>query len=489
MIRSKFRSFFGAQDMTAGSPLRAMLKFSAPLLIGNIAQLMYNTVDAIVVGKMIGANALASIGASAPIQTMFFVFFMTVGTGVTVMVSQYFGAKDKVRLSQAVGTAMILTLIATLLITIIGIPLAGPILRLTKVDPSIFAYSHTYLSIVFAGAVGMGFYNILAGILRGLGDSMFPFLVLLGSTALNIVLVLLFVGTFKLEVAGAAWATLIAQTLSAAACLWRLLRMRDVVDINRDTLRPRREMIGHILRIGIPSGIMQAILSMSYIFVQALINGIVVYDAAGVASYTIFVAVNTAVTRVDNFATLPNQAFSMAGSTFAGQNIGAGRFDRVTQGFKIILSVSLVVSAILLIAIYIFGGELLKLFIDMSSPDASHIIALGVHVQRIMVWCYLIMAVTQASSGVMRGAGDTLPVMWITIVATVLMRVPMAYIMVHYSKSPAYPGGNPDGIFWSMVICFAVAGFSCLGYYLTGRWKNKALVRVRPTETPQPAAD
>jgi putative MATE family efflux protein len=464
--------------MTKGNPLRAMLKFSAPLLIGNVAQLMYNTVDAIVVGKMIGMNALASIGASAPIQTMFFVFFMTVGTGVTVMVSQYFGAKDKVRLSQAVGTAMLLTLIATLFITVVGIPLAGPILRLTKVDPIIFDYAHSYLCIVFAGAVGMGFYNILAGILRGLGDAIFPFLVLVASTALNIALVLLFVGPLGLAVAGAAWATLIAQTLSAVACLLRLLRMRNAVTLNRDTLRPRREMIGHILRIGVPSGVMQAILSMSYIFVQALINGIVVYNAAGIASYTIFVAVNTAVTRVDNFATLPNQAFSMSGSTFAGQNIGAGRYDRVKQGFRIILTVSLIVSGVVLILIYIYGGNLIRLFIDMSQPDAPLIIALGVHVQRIMVWCYLIMAVTQASSGVMRGAGDTMPVMWITIVATVLLRVPMAYLMVHFSKSAAYPGGNPDGIFWSMVICFALAGAACLVYYHTGRWKRKALVRA-----------
>jgi Na+-driven multidrug efflux pump len=255
--------------------------------------------------------------------------------------------------------------------------------------------------------------------------------------------------------------------------------MQSVAELSRDTLRPRREMIGHILRIGIPSGIMQAILSMSYVFVQSLINGIVVYDASGAASRTIFVAVNTAVTRVDNFATLPNQAFSMAGSTYAGQNIGAGRFDRVRTGFRIILTVSLATSAVILVLIYIFGGDLLKMFIDMKSPDAPADHCIGRPCPAHYGLVLLIMAVTQASSGVMRGAGDTLPVMWITIVATVFMRVPMAYLMVNASKNAAYPGGNPDGIFWSMVICFAVAGFSCLGYYLTGRWKRKALVRVK----------
>lgn len=478
LVKTKLKSLFGAQDMTVGSPFKAMMKFAVPLLIGNVAQLMYNTADSIIVGKMLGSDALASVGASAPIQNLFFVFFMTVGTGVTVMVSQYFGAKDKTRLSLAVGTAMVLTLAATLIITVAGIPLAAPILRATKVDPLIFDYARSYLSIIFAGAVGLGFYNVLSGILRGLGDSMFPLLVLLGTTALNIVLDLLFIGPLGMEVAGAAWATIISQFLSAAVCFVRLIKMRDVVAVNRETIKPRREMVGHLLRIGLPSGVMQGILSMSYVFVQSLINGIVVFDATGAASYTIFVACNTAVTRVDAFAMLPNQTFSMSGSTFAGQNIGAGRLDRVKQGVKITLAVSLTVSTVLLILIYIFGGDMIKMFIDMSHPDAQVIIRLGVRIQRIMVWCYIIMAVTQSVGGVMRGAGDTMPMMWITIVATVGLRVPMAYLMVNLSKSSQYPGGNPDGIFLSMVICFGLACAASVVYYKTGRWRKKALVRM-----------
>lgn len=479
MVNTKLKSLFGVQDMTAGNPLKAMMRFAVPLLIGNVAQLMYNTADSIIVGKMLGSNALASIGASAPIQTLFFVFFMTVGTGVTVMVSQYFGAKDNLRLSYAVGTSMTLTLAATSFITIAGIPLAAPILRATRVDPEIFGYANSYLRIMFAGAVGQGFYNILSGILRGLGDSMFPLFVLICTAVLNIVLDILFVGPLGMEVAGAAWATTISQFLSAVVCLMRLIKMRDVVSITRDTIKPRREMVGHILRIGLPSGVMQGILSMSYVFVQSLINGIVVFNAAGIASNTIFVACNTAVTRVDAFAMLPNQTFSMSGATFAGQNIGAGRLDRVRQGVKITLGVSLTVSCILLVLIYIFGGDLIRMFIDVSQPDAPIIIQLGIRVQRIMVWCYIIMAVTQSVGGVMRGAGDTMPMMWITIAATVGLRVPMAYLMVNMSKSPQYPGGNPDGIFISMVVCFGLACAASVVYYRTGRWKNKTLVRIQ----------
>jgi Na+-driven multidrug efflux pump len=168
----------------------------------------------------------------------------------------------------------------------------------------------------------------------------------------------------------------------------------------------------------------------------------------------------------------------MVGSTFAGQNIGAGRFDRVKQGFRIILIVSLISSTALFALIYIFGCDLMRMFIDMRQPDAPQILALGIHVQRIMIWCYIIMAFMQPANGVLRGAGDTLPVMWITIVCTVFMRVPMAYLMVTLTKSTLYPSGNPDGIFWSMVVCFTIAAAACLTYYASGRWKKKALVRA-----------
>jgi putative MATE family efflux protein len=301
--------------------------------------------------------------------------------------------------------------------------------------------------------------------------------VLLVTTLINIGLDLLFVGPLHMEVAGAAWATVISQTLSALACLWRLKKMRETVELSRDTLRLRREYVKQVLRIGLPAGIMQAILSMSYVFVQSLINSIVVFDALGVANATIFVACNTAVTSVDKFANLPNQAFSMVGSTYAGQNIGAGQFDRVKNGFKIMVAVSLLSSLVLFAVVYVFGEGMLRWFIDMSEPNAAQVLALGVHVQRIMIWCYLIMAVMQPANGVLRGAGATMPVMWFTIIGTVFMRVPMAYIFVHFSKSPEQPGGSPDGIFWSMVICFSIVAAMCVIYYLSGRWKRNILVR------------
>ncbi|MDR0937159.1 MAG: MATE family efflux transporter [Oscillospiraceae bacterium] len=477
----KFKSLFGTQNMSLGNPLSVMLRFSIPLLIGNIAQLFYNTADAIIVGKMISADALGAVGASAPIQQLFFVFFMTVGTGVSVMVAQFYGAGDKERLSSCVGTSLVLTLIATVSITVLGVPLAGPILKATGlidtgVANDLYHLARSFLIITFIGATGQGFYNILSGILRGMGESVFPLIVLLGTSLLNVALAILFV-SLGWGVAGSAWATAIANAVSAIILLARIRKLRDIISLTRATVRLSKKMAGQILRIGVPSGIMQVVLATSYIFVQRLINGIFVVNSLGVATNAIFIAANTAVTKVDGFANLPSQAFSMAGSTFAGQNIGAGKFDRVSSGFKISFSLCMGTALLLLAIIYIWGGDMLTLFIDMSKPDSAQIIALGVRVQRIMVWCYPIMAVVQACNGVIRGAGDTMPVMWFTLIATVVFRVPMAYIMVLSTKSAEYPGGNPDGIFWSMVICFGLCAAMCAVYYRSGKWKDKAVVR------------
>ncbi|MDR3311000.1 MAG: MATE family efflux transporter [Oscillospiraceae bacterium] len=474
-----FRKLFAVRDMTTGNPLGAMMRFSVPLLIGNIAQLMYSTVDSLVLGRYVSADALSAAGTSTPIQNLFFVFYMTVGSGVSIVVSQYFGAKDKENLSVAVGTSLVMALIATLSITALGIPLSGVMLRAIKVHElggELFSLSHSYLMIMFAGAVGVGFYNILSGILRGMGDSVFPLMILLLTSVMNVALDLLFVVVFDLSVAGAAWATVISQTASAVICLLKLLRMKNTVGISRRTLRPHKTMVRHILRIGLPSGVQQVVLSSSYVFVQRLINGIVVFDAAGNQLDKVFVAAATAFSRVDALAMLPSQAFSLGGSTFAGQNIGAHRLDRVKQGFRIITVATMATSIVLFAAVYLFGGKLIGLFIKPDEPHFDEIVRWGVYIQRIMVWDYIIMAFLQPAGGVLRGAGDTLPVMFITVICTVLMRVPLAYVWVTNTKTAEFPGGGPAGIYWSMVICFAIAAGSCLIYYATGRWKRKAIV-------------
>ncbi|MDR0446961.1 MAG: MATE family efflux transporter [Oscillospiraceae bacterium] len=524
----KIKSIFGAQDMTVGRPIRSILLFIVPLLLGNVLQLTYNTVDSIVVGQFSGPNGLSAIGVSMPIQFMFAVFFMTVGTGVSVMVSQYFGAKDKENLSKTVGNSLLLILIATVLATILGLSLSDWILRITSCPPEVFENAKAYLMIMFLGFVGMGFYNILGGILRGFGDATFPLLVLFGTTILNIFLDIWMVATpdqlsFGLGwgVAGAAWATIIAQTLSAVICLARLLRMKHIAEVNRSTMKLDKQIVKTIVRIGIPSGLQQMIMSMSFVFVQSIINSILIPFGTGAAGEVlfngaIFVAVNTAVMRIDGFAMMPAQTFNQAASTFTGQNIGAGKLDRVSKGVKICLTMALSITLIVFVVIWFFGRDLMMMFINeteasildeaqlngfASSIDfirtmgfetietyitarIDKIVEVGYQMQRIMVFGYFLMAIANTIGGVMRGAGDTLAQLWIMIATNIVVRIPLTVIMVNLSKSAEYPNGAPSSIFLSMIIAFGLNVLTTCIYFSTGRWKTKAVVRRAP---PTPA--
>lgn len=480
----KLKSLFGAQDMTVGKPLRSILLFTVPLLLGNVAQLLYNTVDSIIVGQYCGPNGLAATGVSMPIQFMFAVFFMTVGTGVSVMVAQYFGAKDKDNLSKTVGNSMILILGATLLSTILGLLLSRWILEVTKCPPEVFDQAYDYLFIMFLGFVGMGFYNILGGILRGFGDSTFPLVVLIGCTILNIFLDIWMVADstqlsfgLGLGVAGAAWATIIAQTLSAVACLWRLLRMKHIVEVKKSTLKLDKHIVQTIVRIGLPSGIQQMVMSFSFVLVQSIINGIQI-PFNGVMDGAIFVACNTAVMKVDGFAMMPAQTFNQASSTFVGQNIGAGKLDRCSKGLRQCLIIAVSVSLVVFAVIQIWGGGLMRMFINDPDPERSaKIIEVGIQMMRIMCYGYIMMAVSMTIGGAMRGAGDTMVQMWITLITNIVIRLPLTYFMVHLSKSDEYPNGKPSMVFYSMLIGFGLNTAFTAIYFATGRWKTKAVVK------------
>ena len=220
-LLQKVKNLFGEQDMTVGSPLTVLLKFSIPLLIGNFAQQMYATVDSIVVGRYVGDQALAAIGVSNPIINLLLVLFMAISTGVGIQVAQFYGAKDRRTLASAVGGSLTMVLISSAIIMAVGIPLAGPLLKLIDTPADIFDMSRSYLTIIFLGILGGGLYNIVSGILRGMGDAVYPLIFLLVATIGNIFLDILFVSRFKMGVAGAAWATIIAQFASAVLCvLW-----------------------------------------------------------------------------------------------------------------------------------------------------------------------------------------------------------------------------------------------------------------------------
>lgn len=468
-MSGKLRQMFGAQDMTVGRPLANLAAFSIPLLIGNLAQQMYNTVDSIIVGRYVGDNALAAVGAANPILNLLLLLFMGISTGAGILVAQYFGARRSRELTSAVGTCLALTFFASLIIMVVGPLITPPLMRLLKTPPEVYGMAVDYLTIICVGIIGCGYYNIVSGILRGMGDSITPLLFLIVACVLNIFLDILFVARFNMAAAGVALATVIAQFISAILCIWRLMQMRDVVQLTRRSLVPDRQMTRDTIRLGLPSGLSQMIFSLASIVIQSLTNSF------GPS----VMACSVVVMRVDGFAMMPNFTFGAALTTFVGQNVGARRLDRVKEGVREGLAAGLAIAVVLVACILGFGEALMRMF-----TETEEVVQLGMHMMRILAVGYIAMAVTQSLFGVMRGAGDTVTPMWVSFVTTVVIRTPIAYLL-------AYLTGSPDSLFISLLTAWIMGAVITSVLYRMGVWKRKAEKVGAAMETMQvePAVD
>lgn len=455
------RKMFGTQDMTVGKPLSNLASFSIPLLIGNFAQQMYNTVDSIVVGKYVGDNALAAVGASGPILNLLILLFVGISTGAGIMVAQYYGAKKREELSRTVGSCMTLILVSSAIVMLVGPLIARPLITLLGTPDTVADMAVSYLVIIFLGILGGGAYNIISGILRGMGDSFYPLVFLVVACLLNIALDLLFVCKFRMGVPGVAWATIIAQMVSGALCVIRLVRMKDTVQITKKSLIPDRLLTGEIVRLGLPSGLTQAVFSMASIVVQRLTNSF----------GEMIMAVSVVVMRVDGFAMLPNFTFGIALTTFVGQNVGAGRMDRVHEGVRSGLRAGLAIAAALVTMILLGGRPLMGLFTQTQA-----VVDTSMHMMKILAVGYIAMAITQSLSGVMRGAGDTVTPMWISLVTTVVIRMPLAYLIAYLTRSEAQPNGTPDALFISLLIAWISGAVITSIFYKRGKWKKKSVM-------------
>ena len=302
---ARLQQLFSAHDMTLGAPWKRILEFAIPMLIGNLAQQLYNTADSIIVGRYVGDNALAAVGSASPILNLLLALFVGVSTGVGILVAQRYGAKDREQLSVVIGNCITLSAIVSVITMIIGALITRPMLELLSTPASIIDWCADYLMIYFLGIAGFAYYNILSGVLRGMGDSLSALGFLLVAAALNVGLDLWFVAGLGMGVAGVALATVLAQTISAFLCLWKLLRMRDVFDLTLHYLKPCSAPIANIIRIGVPSGITQAIFSVAMLVVQSLTNSF----------GEMVIACNVIVMRVDGFAMMPNFTFGQAMTT------------------------------------------------------------------------------------------------------------------------------------------------------------------------------
>ena len=447
--------------MTSGAPWKSILIFTLPMIIGNVAQQLYSTVDSIVVGKYIGDNALAAVGSAMPIVNMILVLFIGISAGASIMVSQYFGAKNRDALSHTIGNCITVTAIACLLLIAVVAPIIRPVLVWLNTPESIVDGCADYLMISVIGVAGLAYYNILSGIIRGLGDSFSALIYLLVATVINIVLDIVFVAYADMGVGGVALATVIAQIVSSVLCLIKLSRMSEYFDFKLKYLKPVGRYVKTIIKLGLPSGATQAIFSSAMIVVQSLTNQF----------GEMFIAANVVVMRVDGFAMLPNFSFGTALTTYAGQNVGAGLYDRVTKGAKQGMLLAVGCSALITGIILLFGKQLMGVF-----TDTKELVDMSYRLMLILATGYIAMAVTQSLSGIMRGAGDTVTPMVISLITTIGIRIPIAYGISYLTRTPELPVGRCECIQISLLTTWVIGALLTAIFYKAGKWKTKSIV-------------
>ncbi len=378
-------------DMTEGSIWRHMLHFSIPMSIGLLFQQLYNTVDTLVVGRFVGHQAQAAVGSTGPIINTIVGFCAGLATGASVVISQRYGAHDQEGLGKAVHTTIALTFVMSLIATVLGQIVITPMLKFMQTPADVMAESHSYLSIYFAGVSGILFYNIGSGILRAVGDSRRPLAFLILSALLNTALDLLFVLAFGMGVEGVAYATVLAQVLSALLILFALTREHGGYGIRWRRLRIDRESLSAILRLGLPSSIQSAVTSFSNVFVQSYINQ---FGSACMAGYGVY-------GKIDAFALIPVQSISMSSTTFVGQNWGARQPARAREGVRTAIWMSLASTATLGLLVFALARPLMGFF----SP-VPEVIDYGVRFIRIVTPFYVTICFNQIYAGALRGVGD-----------------------------------------------------------------------------------
>ncbi len=418
-------------DMTQGNITRHIITFALPLLIGNIFQQLYNTVDTWVVGNYVSNAAFSAVGTVGPIINMLIGFFMGLSSGAGVVISQYYGAKRHEDVSRTVHTALVMTAILGVLFTVVGIVMIPTMLQLMKTPADVLPESTAYLTIYFSGIAGLMFYNIGAGILRAVGDSQRPFYFLVVCAVINTVLDLLFVLVFHMGVEGVALATIIAQTTSAVLVIITLMRTDSCIKVRFRNLRIHWQMLKKIFVVGIPAALQMAITSFSNIFVQSYINHFGSDCMSGWTAYA----------KVDQLLFLPMQSISLAATTFVGQNLGCNQVDRAKTGVRTSLILSLISTAVLMIPVIAFAAPVVSFF-----NAKAEVVEYGALFLQWLSPFYLVCCYNQIYAGALRGAGNSKATMIIMVSSFVVFRQVYLYAMSHICNevipiAMSYPAG------------------------------------------------
>ncbi len=442
------------KDLTKGNVAGVILKFALPMLLGNVFQQLYSIVDAVIVGKFLGKDALASVGASFPIIFTIIALVIGIGSGASVVISQYFGARDFNKVRRAIDTVNIFLLITGIAISIIGILSSRWLFTLLQLPEELLAPAVTYLNIYLVGMVVFFGFNGTASILRGIGDSKTPLYFLIVATILNIGLDLLFVVIFKWGIAGAAWATVISQVFAFTFLIIYINRTHNLVRFAIKGLVFDWEIFRQSVRIGLPTGFQQTFVAFGMMALMGIVN---TFGTDVIAGYT-------AAGRIDSIAGLPAMSISMALSVFVGQNLGAGKIERIRAGLRAAILIGSIMSIATTMAVWLWGDSIMKIF-----TNDPNVISVGKEYLIIVSLFYIVFSTMFTFTGLLRGAGATLIPMFITLFSLWLIRIPLAWFL---SKQIGV-----QGIWWSIPIAwFSGMVFSYL-YYKMGHWKNKTVVK------------
>lgn len=438
----------GSKNMTEGNVKKLILQFAIPIFFSQLFQQLYNTADSLIVGRFLGKGPLAAVSSSGPLIFLLVSFFTGTAAGAGVVISRYFGAKDEERVKRAVHTNVAFGLVAGLVVTVIGVIFTPSILKLMRTDPSVLPDSIAYFRYYFLGVLANVMYNIFTSIMNAVGDSRRPMIYLIGSSVLNILLDLLFIGVFRMGVAWAAIATTISQLVSALLCLKRLLRKGMVYQISFRQVRFHNDMLREILKYGLPTGVQNSVIGLANVILQSNVNSFGEDAMAGYGSYV----------KLEGFAFLPITCFSMAMTTFIGQNLGAGNYGRAKEGARFGIVMALVLAETIGVIMFLAVPQLVAMF--NADPE---VVRLGTKQGRTEALFYFLLAFSHIIAGICRGAGKGIVPMIIMLSVWCVFRIAYITVMMHIVHDIGL-------IYWAYPLTWGISSVIYLVYYVKSDW-------------------
>ena len=438
------------EPMTSGSIWKRMILFALPLMLGNLFQQMYNTVDSLIVGRFVGSSALAAVSSSGSLIGMLIGLLSGISSGAGVIVARHFGAGDREGLHRTVHTIVAFGLAAGVVMTAVGVLLSPQILMWMGTPESVMAESVTYLRIYFCGSLAVMMYNVFVGILQAVGDGRHPLYYLIASSVVNLGLDLLFIQAFDAGVGGAALATVISQVVSALLCLIQLMRTKEDYRLDLRSIRFERDILGQIVRVGLPSGVQNSIIAFANVIVQSNVNAFGEMAMAGYGAYA----------KIEGFGFLPINSFTLALTTFVGQNLGATQYERTKKGARIGILMTVTLAEALGVLVFLFAPQLIALF-----DPTPEVVAFGVGKARTAALFYCLLAYAHSVAAVLRGAGKAVIPMAIMIAIWCGVRVAFLSITIPLTHSIQM-------VYWVYPLTWGISCVLFFLYYKKADWMH-----------------